>query len=187
MQSNVARRANGRALVALLALSPLFWTITACADTIRIVALGASNASGYAVGPGQAWPVQLEGMLRAKGYNVSVTVNAVNGATSVAVLRLASSIPAGTQIVVYDLGRGNDIDQGIDDQTRGIKLQVDQRVREQGAIPIFVAYSRIVGSESENKSAWRPNDPHHHLTAESHAKVAAALLPQVIAAIGNRR
>jgi len=41
-------------------------------STINIVAIGASNTAGWGVGSQNAYPTQLEVMLKAKGYNVQV-------------------------------------------------------------------------------------------------------------------
>ncbi|MBV9235537.1 MAG: hypothetical protein JOZ94_06865, partial [Xanthobacteraceae bacterium] len=54
------------AVVALLATS------AARAASITIVAVGASNTSGFYVATEQAYPAQLEAMLRAKGVNARV-------------------------------------------------------------------------------------------------------------------
>jgi acyl-CoA thioesterase-1 len=156
------------------------------AEKIQIVAIGASNTAGFGVGSGQAWPARLESILQAKGCDVSVTANGGVGDTSARILGRVSSIPAGTKVVVYDIGAGNDRDAGASD-TGGNKAQIEQAIRARGAKPVFAAYARIVGSESANSSAWVAGDKHHHLTAQSHARVAAALAPQVIAAIGKCR
>jgi len=67
----------------------------AMAETSRIVALGASNTAGYGAGWGRAWPAQLESMLRAKGYDVTVSVQGVVGDTSERNLaRIDSAVPA---------------------------------------------------------------------------------------------
>ena len=52
------------------------------AETARILAVGASNTSGYAVGASNAWPAILERMLRAKGYDVAVINAGVTAETS---------------------------------------------------------------------------------------------------------
>jgi acyl-CoA thioesterase I len=165
---------------ALLALSEV-----AQAETIRIVAIGASNTAGYHA-EGQGWPTQLEGMLRARGYDVSMNVQGVIGDTSAGILQRVASIPAGTQVVIYDVGAGNDQDAGAGGQTAANAARIAQRIRARGAKPVFAPYNRIVGSQKSNPSAWRPNDPHHHLTVQSHTRVAAWLVPQVITAVGKR-
>jgi acyl-CoA thioesterase-1 len=173
-------------LVGLVASGTLALPESGRAEAIRIVALGASNTAGYGSGSGQAWPALLEGMLRAKGYDASVSVQGVVGDTSAGILQRVDSVPAGTRVVVYDIGAGNDRDTGAAGRTGANKAQIAQRIRAHGAKPIFVPYAKIVGNEKSNPSAWRPNDPHHHLSTQSHARVAAWLVPNVIAAVGNR-
>lgn len=159
---------------------------SAQADPLRIVAIGASNTAGYHAG-GQGWTDQLQAMLRARGYDVSMSVAGVVGDTSRGILsRVDSAVPAGTQVVIFDVGGGNDKDSGAGASTGANKALIAQRIRAKGAKPIFAGYSSIVGSEASNPSAWRANDPHHHLTVQSHQRVAAALLPQVIAAAKHK-
>jgi len=177
----LARRAR---LVAACVLLLLLWS-GARAETINIVVLGASNAAGSAVGGAAAWPSQLERMLRAKGYDVSMSVHAARGATSSDIIGQAGSIPAGTRVVAFDVGGGNDRDGGVSDaQRKANRGKIEARIRAAGAKPVFVAYPRIVGPQGS--AGWIAGDRHHHITAQSHRKVAAAILPQVIAAIGKK-
>ncbi len=167
-------------------LASLFIAGAVQAETIKIVALGASNTGGSGVGSSQAWPARLEAMLRAKGYDVTMRVNAVTGDTSAGIAARAASAASGARVVVFDVGKGNDQDRGSAGSSAANRAQIERSIRAQGAKPVFAAYARIVGSEKSNPSAWAMNDVHHHLTAQSHARVAAALLPQVIAAIGKK-
>ena len=99
----------------------------------------------------------------------------------------AGSIPAGTRVVAFDVGGGNDRDSGVSDAARKANRgKIEARIRAAGAKPVFVAYPRIVGPQNANPSAWIAGDPHHHITAQSHRRVAAAILPSVIAAIGKK-
>lgn len=173
-----------RLLVAIPALGMLTLA-TARAETIRIVALGASNAYGQAVGASAAWPAKLEAMLRAKGYDVSVTVMAVTSGDANMVVSKAGSIPAGTKVVVYDVGGGNSADRGVN--TKAARPQIEKTIRAHGAVPIWAAYNQIIGSEKSNPSAWIQGDTHHHFTAASHTRVAASLMPKVAAAIGKKK
>ncbi len=172
--------------VALLCVMGLVATTTvARAEPARIVVIGASNAAGTAVGSSAAWPAQLENMLRAKGYDVSISVRAVAGAGSAQVLAQAGSIPSGTAVVVYDVGGGNDRDHGVShDTTRATRAQIEARIRAAGARPVPANYGSILGPEGT--SAWIAGDRHHHFTAQSHRRVAAALLPRVIAVLPKR-
>lgn len=184
-------RAPGRAgavfAAVLFATAAFLMPVVARADTVRIVVLGASNAAGSAVGSSAAWPAQLESMLRAKGYDVSVSVQAARGATSAQIVSQAGSIPSGTRVVVFDVGGGNDRDQGVSAAgSAANRAQIEARIRAAGAKPVFVSYPAIVGAQSANSAAWIAGDPHHHITAQSHQRVAAAILPRVVAAIGKK-
>lgn len=157
------------------------------AEAIRIVAIGASNTSGYAVGASNAYPAVLERMLRAKGYDVSVENKGVTGDTSAGILsRVDSSIPAGTKVVLYDAGGGNDKDRGAAGTTAANKAAIAQRIRAHGATPIFAGVATNLGSQQSNPGAYIPGDKHYHVTAESQRRLAAILLPKVIAAIGKK-
>jgi acyl-CoA thioesterase I len=82
------------------------------ASHAQIVALGASVVQGYGVSSGEAFPAQLEAMLRAKGKNYSVRNEGVYGDTTSGVLgRLDSAVPQGTRIVILLIG-GNDVRRG---------------------------------------------------------------------------
>lgn len=183
MHFTIIQKSGIVAWAAAVAFATVAASHQAQAETIRIVALGASNTYAQAVATPQAWPAKLEAMLRAKGYDVSVTVKGVSLGDASQILRAANSIPAGTKIVLFDAGGGNSKARGID--PRAYRARTMQVIRAQGATPIFVSYKQIVGPEGT--SAWIANDPHHHFTAASHSRVAAAMLPRVIAAIGKKK
>ena len=62
-----------RRIMAWVALiSALLFAPQILAQPIGIVALGDSNTAGFGVGRDQAFPAQLERMLRAAGHNVQV-------------------------------------------------------------------------------------------------------------------
>lgn len=88
-------------------------------DPIRIVALGDSLTAGYRLEPAEAFPVQLQAALKAKGYNVEVTNAGVSGDTAAAGLeRFDWSVSEGTEAVIVELG-ANDALRGLDPkQTR---------------------------------------------------------------------
>jgi len=151
------------------------------AKAIKVFALGASNTNGKGVGSNQAWPAQLEHMLRAKGYDATVTVNAINGDTSEGVLRRASSIPAGTQVVVFDTGGDNDHLRGrTDSDINATRARIVAAIRAHGAVPIQAPYRTLIGPLRSGGAGYQADG--HHLTARSHFRVAAYLVPKVIAA-----
>ena len=112
------------------------------AATINIVALGASNTAGKGVQAEQAWPAQLAGMLRANGYDVKMTVVGMLGASSDAILnRVNSSVPTGTQVVLYDTGSDNDRKMGKSQSARDATIaEIEKRIRARGANPVKVVY-----------------------------------------------
>src|SRR5260370_25467445 len=83
------------------------WLFSVAAQA-QIVAFGASNVAGKGVWPGQAWPAQLEEMLKAKGYNVRVKNAGKSGDTTSGMLhRLNFAIPSVTKIVILDMSGGD--------------------------------------------------------------------------------
>jgi acyl-CoA thioesterase I len=89
----------------------------------QVVALGASNTEGHGVGSSEAFPAQLDRMLKAKGSSTDVRNAGVFGDTTTGMLaRLSSSVPEGTKIVILQFG-GNDFRQGISPATRQANRQ----------------------------------------------------------------
>jgi acyl-CoA thioesterase-1 len=81
----------------------------AAGAALNIVALGASNTSGWGVGSQRAYPARLEAMLRAKGYDAHVANAGMSFDTTGGMLRrVDSAVPTGTSIVVFNPG-GNDL------------------------------------------------------------------------------
>ncbi|XHC00018.1 arylesterase [Nitratireductor sp. ac15] len=96
------------ALVLMLSVS-----VTARAETIRIVGFGDSLMAGYNLGPGEGFPEQLEDALRAEGYDVAIANAGVSGdTTSGGLSRLEWSVPEEADIVLLELG-ANDMLRGI--------------------------------------------------------------------------
>jgi len=72
-----------------------------------IVAIGASNVAGKGVSGSQAWPAQLEGMLRAQGYDVRIKNEGKSGDTTAGMLhRVVFAVPSTTKIVILDMFGG---------------------------------------------------------------------------------
>jgi acyl-CoA thioesterase-1 len=105
----------------------------ALADAATIVALGASNTYGKGVARNQAYPAQLESILRAKGSNVRVVNAGINGDTTEGMLeRLDRAVPNETSAVILQPG-GNDRRKGRPDRTADIQ----SRLGAQG-IPVIM-------------------------------------------------
>jgi acyl-CoA thioesterase-1 len=150
--------------------------------TTPISGLTHTNVRG--VLPDQAWPAQLEALLRTRGYRVNVTNAGIALDTTAGMLsRLDRDVPAGTRIVVYGNPVGYDWLGGIDRAQNAANVQLIQsRLHARGVRTVFIA-------DAIWDAAPRLNDQGHGspLSAEGHAQVARRILPQVVAALGSRR
>ena len=163
----------GRAIAALLAM----WAVAtdALATPIIIVAVGASNTSGWGVADGSAYPERLQLLLRAKGVDAQV-INAGRpfDTTGGMLGRIDQSVPNGTRIAILQPG-GNDLRfLGSREQRSANIAAMASRLRARNILvivfdpeipPQYYAWDRI------------------HLTTEGHAWIAASLLPQVMALV----
>ncbi|HWG04159.1 MAG TPA: hypothetical protein VG271_04010, partial [Beijerinckiaceae bacterium] len=70
-------------------------------------------------------------------------------------------------------------------QTHANVAQIAAMIRAHGATPVRADYIRVAGPQRSNSPNYQPDGI--HLTAASHARLAASLLPQVIAAIGRQK
>jgi lysophospholipase L1-like esterase len=99
---------SGAAVVSAISLGA-----TVAKAEVRIVALGDSAIRGHGVSASESYPGQLEAALKARGHNVTVVNQGVDGDTPGGVLaRLDGAVPSGTNIVVVlNIGdaRGNDV------------------------------------------------------------------------------
>jgi acyl-CoA thioesterase-1 len=128
-----------RTIVALAALGFSCICGEALAASGNIVALGASNTYGMGQGrhpggvsPNQAYPAQLESLLRARGIDARVTNAGVPGDTTAGMYaRLSSAVPQGTQIVILQSG-GNDARKGSGAETSGNVSQITAALRARG-------------------------------------------------------
>jgi len=157
--------------LALLAAICIFATAPAGAATI--VALGASNTYGKGVSRGQAYPAQLEAILRAKGANVRVVNAGINGDTTEGMLRrLDQVVPKGTSAVILQPG-GNDRRKGSPDRTSEIQSQLSAR-----GIPVI-----MIPNSSFRGLPHQPDG--QHLTPEGYRMLAEQVASQVAGVIGR--
>ncbi|MFD2238694.1 arylesterase [Aureimonas populi] len=85
-------------------------------ERLEVVAFGDSLVAGYGVGPGEAFPEQLQAALRARGYDVDVINAGVSGdTTSAGLARLDWSVPESADLVIVELG-ANDALRGVSPQ-----------------------------------------------------------------------
>ena len=168
-----------RSLLGLLAL-----TLALAAPTLveaQVAAYGASNVQGYGVKPSEAYPAQLQAMLRAKGIKATVRNLGVFGVTSDEMLqRLDSAIPKGTKVVILDASGEflNDYLHGVSQQQGQANLaEMVSRLQARGMTVIQESTQDIPMSERQADGK--------HLTPEGHREVAARLVDQVAAALSR--
>ncbi len=157
--------------VAILAATPMIAAAPAHAATV--VALGASNTYGKGVARNQAFPAQLEAILRAKGLNVRVVNAGINGDTTEGMLRrMDGVISKGVSAVILQPG-GNDRRKGSPDRS----AEIQSRLSARGIAVIMVPNSALHGL---------PHQPDgQHLTPEGYHMLAESLASQVAGAIGR--
>lgn len=179
-----------RKLVAPLCLALTAWMLwceTPAQAASIVVAIGASNTYGSGhgrtaggVSRSEAFPAQLEALLRARGYDVRVINAGIPGDTTAGMLaRLDLAVPDGTRIVIIQPG-GNDARRGSGASAGANVAQMSSRLRARG-IKVIV----LNGIRSMVPASSRDPDG-QHIDRRGHAAIAARLLPQVAAALGKR-
>jgi acyl-CoA thioesterase-1 len=150
------------------------------AQSARIVALGASNTAGTGVGKGSAWPARLQAMLKARGINASVINAGVHGDTTGGMLaRLDRAAPPGTRLVILQPG-GNDARRGQAGQTAGNIAQIQSRLAARKVAVVMMGQNYLSAVPPSERQSDRI-----HFTPEGHSRLAAAILPGVLAALGR--
>jgi acyl-CoA thioesterase I len=160
-------------LLGALAIMAIFAFTAASADAATIVAFGASNTFGKGVARNQAYPAQLEAILRAKGANVRVVNAGINGDTTEGMLqRLDRAVPNGTSAVILQPG-GNDRRKGSPDRTSEIQSRLSAR-----GIPVIMMPNGMLRG--------LPHQPDgQHLTPEGYHMLAEQVASQVEGVIGR--
>src|ERR1700730_18634243 len=143
---------------ALVAACPL------AAAALNIVAIGASNTSGFGFGTQNAYPAQLQALLRKKGIDATVTNAGVNGDVTAGMLnRLDAAVPKGTDIVILQPG-ANDLRFFGSKTARDANIAaMAQRLRARG-IRVIIYDPDPIPAE------WYQWD-HIHFNAAAHAKI----------------
>jgi acyl-CoA thioesterase I len=142
----------------------------------QVVALGASDTAGKGLPSQQAYPAQLEVMLRAKGYHVSVANEGISGdPTQGMYARLDSAVPQGTRVVILQPGN-NDMRLGKASAVPQILAALRAR-----KIPVVMLPNSMLRFPREMRQA-----DGMHLTPEGYRILASRILPKVVAALGSK-
>ena len=175
-------------------LAGMAWLSIAQAETIHIVCYGGSNTYGRGVSRTDAYPAQLEAILRAKGYDVSVKNEGVNGQTTSDELRnLNSAVPDGTAIVIFQPG-GNDRVKGGNTEENSVAIVKNLLDRTIDVIfsgpPAKRKYVQSLNISTVDEISHQVPDElqrdKQHLTPKGYHIVAENLLPVVEKLIQNR-
>jgi acyl-CoA thioesterase I len=164
------------------------------AEPIKIVALGGSNTYGKGVSRDEAYPAQLERLLRAAGYDVVVKNEGTNGQTTADELgKVNSAVPDGVKIVIFAPG-GNDnrsdANKFVGNSDYNIRTIIqklldrhilvlfsgrrDQRRYIEDLNVTMIAPIRRLVSETEQQAGDK-----EHLTPNGYKMVAERMLPHV--------
>jgi acyl-CoA thioesterase-1 len=174
-------------MCAVTAVAALSMTAAASAE-VRIVALGDSGIRGKGVPESEAYPAQLEAALRARGHQVTVKNEGINGDTSQGVLgRLDSAAPPGTNIVILKIGVNDLIMRHVaPDVIAANKRTIVERLRAKGAEVYLLENMQqgIVNRNDLHVESSRPlNSTAWHLNAAGYAIVVQRTLPAIEALV----
>src|ERR1700692_1502887 len=161
-------------LRAVAILAALAGAVPAKAGTLNIVAVGASNTSGFGVGAQNAYPALLQALLRKKGIEANVTNAGVNGdVTSGMLSRLDAAVPKGTDIVILQPGANDLRFFGTKERRSANIAAMAQRLRARGI--------RVIVYDPDKIPADFYQWDGIHFNAAAHAKIAATLAAQISA------
>ncbi|HUN97627.1 MAG TPA: GDSL-type esterase/lipase family protein [Bradyrhizobium sp.] len=161
------------------AKSKLFFCVAAfgllvqfgAAHAATVVALGASNTAGKGVSPQQAYPAQLEAMLRARRLDVTVVNAGISGDTTGGMMaRLDSAVPKGTRVVILQPG-GNDLRKGRQNYT----AEIVGRLHAMGVKVVMLPNTMFRGKPHQVDGM--------HLTPEGYRMLAQQLVGPVASAL----
>jgi acyl-CoA thioesterase I len=170
--------AKAEALVLIL-VSALVVASPVAAATLNIVAIGASNTTGFGVGSDHAYPALLQELLRKRGINANVTNAGVNGDVTTGMLsRLDSAVPKGTDLVILQPG-GNDL------RFFGTKERRTANINAMVA-RLRARRIRVIVYDPDPVPPDFYQWDHIHFNAAAHAKIAATLAAQISAQVAAK-
>ncbi len=166
-------------------------TVAASARTVHIVAFGDSATAGWLVARKEAYPAQLQAVLRKKGRDVFVDNAGINGGTFLdALLHFDEAIAPGTDIAIVEFGT-NDLRSGASMKTVRSRLaEVIRALRDRKIEVLVVGFGGlklddVARAENAAYAQWdlppgkyRAHDNAHY-NAQGYAIMVARMLPQV--------
>lgn len=167
------------------------------AEPIRIVAFGDSLTAGYLIPRAQAYPAQLQAVLRAKGYDVAVKNAGISGDTTEGALRrFDQAIDPGTAVCIVEFGI-NDLRLGSSmDAVRARMVGLIHALHARHIEVLVVGaggldFARLARANGALYAQWiipphkfRASDGAHY-SAEGYRIAIGQMLPQVEALIAR--
>lgn len=148
---------------------------------VRIVALGASNTEGWGVTPPEAYPAQLEALLRARGIAATVANKGISGEpTSGMLARLDRDVPQGTHLMILQPGI-NDQFHGEGHLRAGNIAAMRARLEARGTSVVMMENEVLRALPASERRA-----DGIHFTAAGYRMLAERILPEVLAVLGVR-
>jgi len=160
-----------------MALAAVFCLMAGAAEAATVVALGASNTYGKGVARNEAYPAQLQAILKARGLNVRVVNAGINGDTTGGMLRRLNGVtPKGTDLVILQPG-GNDARRGQGASREANIAEIKSRLSARGIKVIVMENNALRGL---------PHQPDgQHLTPEGYRMLAQSYASDVARALGQ--
>jgi acyl-CoA thioesterase-1 len=161
------------------------------ARTIHIVAFGDSATEGWLVPREQAYPAQLQALLRKKGYDVAVANEGISGDTTAGALkRFDAAIAPGTDIVLVEFGT-NDLRQHVSPRRMRANMNAIVETLRRRKIDVLLIglgsldLAAVARANGVPYAQWtlppgkyRARD-NAHFNAEGYAILLARTLPQI--------
>lgn len=173
---------NRRLCLFVLAAAALF-IVPACAETIQIVVIGDSNIAGRGVASSENYPSKLERALRAKGRDVHVVNEGINGDTVPGVrARLDSAVPAGTKLAIVWVGI-NDLRKGVSAaQVESGRQAIAAHLRARGIKVLMLGPRHGLAGQPQ----YLTGDQQQHLNGAGYAVMVARTIGRVEGLIGKK-
>jgi len=161
----------------LLLTAVILAAVGASAQAATVVALGASNTYGKGVARNEAYPAQLQAILKARGINVRVVNAGINGDTTEGMLRRVDrAAPKGTDVVILQPG-GNDRRRGDATNRSGNIEEIRTRLSARGTKVIVMENNAFRGLPHQSDG--------QHLTPEGYRMLAESFASEVARALGK--
>lgn len=177
---SVRKPIPGMLLAAAIALVMLSGLDANAQTAIRIVALGASNTDGWGVDRSEAYPAQLQTLLRARGIDATVRNAGMPGDTTGGMLsRLGSWLADDVRLVILQPGT-NDERMGLMPERAGNIGKIRAELEARG-IKLIVIENSVL--DALPRTELRGDGI--HFTPAGYAMLAERILPDVLAALGQ--